>query len=62
MEECKSCTYCEDGHHLGLICVHKASIEGIEARKSYYKIQEVDECELYEYDENAPYDLWKTNN
>ena len=47
---------CQKAHVFGLICQHKASIEGIEAVKNFYTPDEVHECAYYKYDENSVID------
>lgn len=53
---CQSCVYKEKDINFGIICKHKASIEGIEAEKEFYKISEITDCSLYEYDETSALD------
>ena len=48
MEKCKTCFYCEHDCNFGYICQHKASMEGIEAEKNFYLIDEVKDCNYYD--------------
>ena len=47
---CENCLYKEDDVNFGLICTHKASMEGIEASKCFYEISEVKDCKYYTED------------
>ena len=53
---CQNCIYREKDTNFGLICQHKASMEGIEAEKEFYKLNEIKECDFYEFDENSVLD------
>ena len=53
---CQNCIFREKDPVFGLICQHKASIEGIEAIKNFYTPDEVHECTYYKYDENSVID------
>ena len=50
---CLSCMYKEYDDIFGYVCQHKASMEGIEAKKNFYKIHEVTECDFYDYNEES---------
>lgn len=54
--KCQNCVYREKDVNFGLICQHKASMEGIEAKKEFYKLSEVTDCDYYKYDENSVLD------
>lgn len=43
---CQNCEYREE-YKNQLICQHKASMEGIEAYKEFYLMNEVKECDYY---------------
>lgn len=47
---CQNCIYRQKNKDFGLICRHKAEKEGITVQKSFYKSNEVKECEYYKYD------------
>ena len=47
---CQNCIHREKDERFGLICQHKASMEGTEAPMGFYKASEVKECGYYEYD------------
>lgn len=48
---CQNCKHREKNINYGLICQHKASMEGIEVEKEFYKVSEVKECNFYMYDD-----------
>lgn len=50
---CQSCTHKEYDDAFGYVCQHKASMEGIEVEKNFYRIEEVKECDFYDYNENS---------
>lgn len=49
---CQNCEY-RERYKNQLICQHKASMEGIEALKEFYFMNEVKECDYYSYDEKS---------
>ena len=53
---CQNCMHREKDPKFGLICQHKASVEGIEPVKNFYTPDEVSECAYYEYDANSVMD------
>ena len=53
---CQNCIYRENDTTFGLVCVHKASMEGIEVKKNFYIPNEVTECKYYEYDPGSSLD------
>ena len=51
--KCQTCTYQEYNVNFGLICTHRASMEGIEAAKAFYTPDEVtDDCPFYRDEES----------
>ena len=45
--ECRDCEYIDYDEAFGWVCQHKASMEGIEAEKNFYTIDEIEECDFY---------------
>ena len=56
-EGCKNCVNREYDSYFGLVCQHKASLEGIEVLKNFYTPDEVTECEYYKYDHSLSENL-----
>lgn len=52
---CQNCEY-RERYKNQLKCQHKASMEGIEAFKEFYFMNEVKECDYYSYDWASPID------
>ena len=48
MKQCEACIFCEDDWELRRICQHKASMEGIEAYKQFYRCDEVKQCKYFQ--------------
>ena len=45
---CEECIYRNYDEHFGLVCSHRASMEGIEAAKAFYTPDEItDDCPYY---------------